>query len=116
MRRIAAALAFTTILAGGCAREESTLVTNGQGEIAGEVTTSSVILQTRLTVGNELVDGDLPGAEGVARFEVATSPEFTDSLTTGWLQATSERDFIAKAKIDGLEAGTRYYYRAWVRP
>lgn len=111
MRRIVVALASMAILAGACAREELTRVTNGQGEIAGEVTTSSVILQSRLTIGRELIDGDLPGTEGIARFEVATSSEFTDLVTTEWLRAASERDFIVKAKIDGLDAGTRYYYR-----
>ena len=115
MKRIIVALASTAILAGACAREESTPITNGQGEIAGEVTTESVILQSRLTIGDELVDGDLPGAEGVARFEVATSTEFADSVTTGWLRATSEHDFIVKAKIDGLDAGARYYYRLGYR-
>jgi len=47
---------------GACAREELIRITNGQGEIAGEVTTSSVILQSRLTVGRELIDGDLKKA------------------------------------------------------
>ncbi len=114
-----AALASMAFLAGACAREESTPITNGQGEIAGEVTTESVILQSRLTTGDTWVDGDLPGAEGVARFEVATSMEFADSVTTGWLRATSEHDFIVKAKIYSLDAGTHYYYRrssaSWVR-
>jgi alkaline phosphatase D len=111
MRWIVVALASMAVLAGACARGELIRITNGQGEIAGEVTTSSVILQSRLTNGRELIDGDLPGTEGVARFEVATSSEFTHSVTTEWLRATSERDFIVKAEIDGLDAGTRYYYR-----
>lgn len=84
--------------------------------MAGEVTTEGVILQSRLTAGVEMVDGDLPGAEGVARFEVATSPEFTDPVMTEWLVATSERDFIVKVELDGLEAGTRYYYRLLFGP
>ncbi len=116
MKRIIVALTSMAILAGACAREESNPITNGQGEIAGEVTTESVILQSRLTMGDALVDGDLPGAKGIARFEVATSMEFVDSLTTGWLRATSEHDFIVKAKLDGLDAGTRYYYRLGYGP
>jgi alkaline phosphatase/alkaline phosphatase D len=94
-----------------CGREEPTEITNGQGETAGEVTTNSVILQSRLTSGNERVDGDFPGAEGVARFELATSSEFNDPVTTEWLPATAEGDFLIKSKIHGLDAGTRYYYR-----
>ena len=88
-----------------------TTITNGQGEIAGEVTTTSVILQSRLTRGSTLVNGDLPGARGTARFEVATTRSFADSFESEWLLATADHDFIVKTKIDGLNPGTRYYYR-----
>ena len=37
-------------------------VHNGQGEMAGEVTATSVILQSRLTRSTALVEGDLPAA------------------------------------------------------
>ena len=68
-------LILSVVLASaGCAADVAfPNITNGQGEIAGEVTTTSVILQSRLTVGSELVEGDLAGAEGTARFEVATT-------------------------------------------
>ena len=100
-----------TIVAAGCAEVEFPNITNGQGEIAGEATTTSVILQSRLTVGSDLVDGDLAGAEGAARFEVATTSEFVNSLESDWLQAIPDNDFIVKTMIDGLNPGTRYYYR-----
>ena len=48
---------------GGTAPDPIT-ITNGQGEMAGEVTADSVILQSRLTTGDGLVDGDVPGAPG----------------------------------------------------
>ncbi len=108
---IAALLGAFAIVAAGCTEVPFPEITNGQGEIAGEVTTSSVILQSRLTVGRELVEGDLAGAVGMARFEVGTSPEFADSFKTDWLPATPDNDFIVKTKIDGLNPGTRYYYR-----
>ena len=38
----------------------------GQGIMAGEVTTHSVILQSRLTQTDTLVAGDVPGAVGIA--------------------------------------------------
>ena len=41
--------------------------------MAGEVTETSVILQSRLTRSTELVDGDLPGSPGVARFELSAA-------------------------------------------
>ncbi len=96
---------------GGCTRDEPIAITAGQGEMSGEVTATSVILQSRLTTGSGLVDGDLPGAEGIARFEVDTSPAFTSPILTAWLKATPEYDFIVKAKVEGLSPGTLYHYR-----
>ena len=86
-------------------------MTNGQGEIAGEVTTTSVILQSRLTSRDGWVDGDLPGAPGVARFELSTDPGFSPLQQTAWIDATAADDYIVKAKIDGLTPGTDYVYR-----
>ncbi len=63
-RAIMALLGAFVVMAGGCAEVPFPDITNGQGEMAGEVTTTSVILQSRLTVGSELVEGDVPGAEG----------------------------------------------------
>ena len=68
-------------------------ITNGQGEMAGEVTTDSVILQSRLTTIDGWVDGDLRGVPGVARFEVARSADFTSIVeTTDWIDATADRE------------------------
>ena len=91
-------------------------MTNGQGEIAGEVTSTSVILQTRLTSKEGWVDGDLPGADGVARFEIATDPGFGAPITTEWLTASSDSDHIVKARVGGLTPGTEYLYRAVYGP
>ncbi len=99
------------VVTAGCAEVPFPDMTNGQGEIAGEVTMTSVILQSRLTVGNELVEGDLPGAEGMAHFELSTTSEFEDSFESDWMRATPGNDFIVKTGIDGLNPGTRYYYR-----
>lgn len=74
-------LVFATLALAGCAEVGPVAITTGQGDIAGEVTTDSVILQSRLTTGTALVESDLPGAEGVAHFEVArprTSPTRSD--------------------------------------
>jgi alkaline phosphatase/alkaline phosphatase D len=75
-----------------------------------------VILQSRLTTGSHPYPGwpfeaDVPGAAGVARFELSTDPEFADAFTTVWLEAVPERDFIVKTRVAGLDSGTRYYYR-----
>ncbi len=108
---VSMSLVLATCAGVGCSEVEPVAITNGQGEIAGEVTTSSVILQSRLTTGSTLVDGDLPGAPGVGHFEVASSSSFTEPIRSAWLEATAEHDFIVKAKIEGLSAGTQYYYR-----
>ena len=84
-----------------------------QGEFAGEVTADSVLLQTRLTqTGGLDASGDIPGAGGVARFEYATNPEFTSAKRTDWTSASSDRDFIVRHRVTGLNPGTTYFYRA----
>lgn len=87
------------------------LIFRAMGEMAGEVDVSSVILQSRLTASRGLVDGDVPGAGGVARFELSTTPDFAGSKFTDWLTADASGDFIVKTKIVGLKPNTRYYYR-----
>lgn len=116
--------ASSVVLVAGCTSgtrtadtgKPATVVMNGQGEMSGEVTTTSVILQSRLTAVNRLVDGDVAGAPGVARFEVATSENFGDSQKTEWLKAVPEHDFIVKRRVEGLRPGTRYYYRVAFGP
>ena len=61
-----------------------------QGILAGEVTQTSAILQTRLTAVPELTNGDVAGAAGVGRFEVATNDTFRDARQTSWLSRSSE--------------------------
>lgn len=84
---------------------------HAQGEMSGEVDTTSAILHSRLTAAPGLVDGDVPGAPGVGRFEYSTSEDFADAKRTKLLTAKAGSDFILKVKVDGLEPATRYYYR-----
>jgi len=89
-------------------------IDHAQGEIAGEVTTDSVILHSRLTaicLDNPWVDCRLKGTEGVACFEIADNLGFQDSFMTDWIDAVQEKDFIIKKKVSGLVPGTDYYYR-----
>jgi alkaline phosphatase D len=83
----------------------------GQGQMAGRVTGNSAILQSRLTAGSELIDGDLPGLPGVARFELSTNEDFSSAQVTPWLEALPENDYIVKTAVTGLKPATRYYYR-----
>ena len=79
--------------------------------MAGEVTTHSVILQARLTQTDTLVAGDVPGAPGVACFELATDSSFADAFRTPWQAAVAANDYIIKTFVTGLRPRTRYYYR-----
>lgn len=84
-----------------------------QGELAGEVTTTTALLQTRLTATPGLNEsGDVTGAAGLVRFEYSTSPAFSDSLVTEWQPADAEQDFIVRAELRDLQPATRYYYRS----
>lgn len=71
-------------------------IDHGQGEIVGRVTETTAILQSRLTKGTALVNGDLPGSPGVARFELATNPKFEKSHKTCWMVALPDNDYIVK--------------------
>lgn len=86
-------------------------VHHAQGEMAGEVTDTSVILQSRLTAAVELVDGDFRGSPGVGRFEISTDETFVDPRETEWINASAGYDYIVKTKVEGLAPGTRYFYR-----
>lgn len=86
-----------------------------QGTLAGEVTASSVFLQTRLTAlpGPELDElGDLPGMAGVVRFEYGTQADLGDAKPTPWMRAEPDGDFIVRAFVSDLAPGQLYYYRA----
>jgi alkaline phosphatase/alkaline phosphatase D len=82
-----------------------------QGLLAGEVSANSVILQTRLTAVAGLTAGNVPGAPGTGRFEIATKADFSDAKSTAWFNATPAGDFILKTQVDGLRPGTTYHYR-----
>jgi len=95
------------------------LLSRVQGEMSGEATADSVVLQSRLTTGTypypvtqtASASGDVPGSPGVACFEISTHQDFADAFRTQWLLAVPERDFIVKTQVTGLKPGTRYYYR-----
>ena len=100
-------LAFAT--ATGLAAE----IHHAQGEMAGEPTSTSVLLQSRLTAiaGPELdPSGDVPGARGLAYFQWSESPDFAGASRSKWLEATPAHDFIVRLGIEGLKPGTLYHY------
>jgi len=105
------ATALGSILLLPAARAE---VHHAQGELAGEATASSVLLQSRLTAipGPDLdASGDIPGAAGVAAFEWSPAADFSAARRTPWLEAKPERDFIVRTRLEGLAPATTYHYR-----
>ena len=81
------------------------------GEMAGELTHNSVILQSRLSTADSLVDGGLPGARGYGQFEWSKNKDFSGSQKSPWFLTRPENDHIIKTKIKGLEPNTVYFYR-----
>jgi alkaline phosphatase D len=105
---------FAVALAAGVTTARASEVHHAQGELAGEATASSVLLQSRLTAipGPDLAAaGDIPGAAGVAAFEWSPAADFSAARRTPWLEARPESDFIVRARIEGLAPATTYHYR-----
>lgn len=73
-------------------------------EIAGEVTSEGVILQSRLS--------DPQGQYWNVHFELSRARDFANSIKTGPKAALPEHDFVVKEKISNLIPATRYYYRS----
>ena len=85
-----------------------------QGEMAGEVTDSTVLLQSRLTSvpGPDLdAQGNIPGTRGGGYFEWTAGQDFHQPLRTPWLEAKPKSDSIVRARLEKLKPGTRYAYR-----
>jgi alkaline phosphatase/alkaline phosphatase D len=79
--------------------------------LAGEPTQTSVILQARLAASDSLIDLDIPGSPGYGQFQLAEDENFNTILTSEWIQAQPENDFVLKTTVKNLLAGQHYYYR-----
>jgi alkaline phosphatase D len=84
---------------------------HAQGEMAGHMTTHSVILQSRLTLTNQPFNNDYLGCPGWACFEYCERSALNERKRTLWIEARPEKDYIVKTLVDGLEPNTSYYYR-----
>ena len=85
-----------------------------QGVMAGEVTQTAAILQSRLTSSRAFRDSrwlGIVGTRGIGRFELSQQSDFGNSFYTEWITARPEYDFIVKTKVTELLPSTRYYYR-----
>ena len=84
---------------------------HAQGEMAGHMTSHSVILQSRLTLTNQPFNNDFLGCPGWACFEYCEKNQLKDLRRTAWMEARPETDYIVKTRLGGLKPNTSYYYR-----
>src|SRR5688500_67918 len=81
-------LAAAILLAAAAESASAAEIFHAQGEMAGEPSADSVLLQSRLTAIDGLsAQDDVPGAAGVARFVVSATPDFSHPRLTPWLHA-----------------------------
>lgn len=112
--RAVAVLVFFLVVASLTARPAACSqprVFHAQGELAGEVTQTTVILQSRLTAAGGLENGDVPAVAGWARFEYAESADFAGAGQTEWIEARPDNDSIVRTQLRGLRPGRTYLYR-----
>jgi alkaline phosphatase/alkaline phosphatase D len=87
----------------------------GMGIMVGEVTPHSALIQVRLTRTDKLVDGDVAGATGVVKFVLSESGDgASGNKMTRQINATGNRDFIARAAFNDLKPGMAYHCATWI--
>ena len=88
----------------------------GQGIMMGELTSTSIHAQVRLTATTQLVDQDVPGRSGVVKFALIEDvalprPRFRGELTTiekQIVETKAEHDYIARVIFENLKPNTPY--------
>ncbi len=84
-------------------------VSAGMGILVAEVTSTSALVQVRLTQSEKLIEGDVPGVPGVVEFTIRPKESGTENALV--VPATAQRDFIARAFLPGLKPATVYVCR-----
>ena len=88
-------------------QDQSREVYAGQGIMAGEVTDVTALVQLRLTMTDKMVDGDLAGVAGVAKFNLKALQD-SALVTVKTATASPENDFIVRVSFADLDPNTRY--------
>jgi len=103
MNRFSTAFALSLFLLPlGCSDQETTPYAS-LGIMVGEVTAESAQIQVRLCASDKLIDRDVAGSPGVVQFILNG-----DESGAQTIEASADRDFIARASFSGLKAGTKY--------
>ena len=84
--------------------------------VAGEIGTSSALLQARITPEMRRAAGISDKIEGWARFEAADNPEFNRPVVTEWIKISPESDYVIKymfgrISYESLRGGKTYHWR-----
>ena len=88
-----------------------------QGAMAGEVTSQSAVIQTRLTAVETLTDGHVPGKAGLVRFIYGKTAQADKTWKkSSWREAKAENDFIVKTQLSNLMPNQQYYYQVEFGP
>ncbi|WP_425392672.1 alkaline phosphatase D family protein [Ekhidna sp.] len=74
------------------------------GVASGDPLYDRVIIWTRVTPQDSLPSVDVV-------WEIATDDSFQEIVKNGTISTSPERDFTVKVDVDGLDAGTGYFYR-----
>lgn len=74
------------------------------GVASGDPLSDRVIIWTRITPENN------NGEDLTVKWSIASNPELSDIIKTGFFTTNADRDYTIKVDVDGLEAGQTYYY------
>lgn len=92
----------------GCQVEPDEVFAHGVA--SGDPLADRVIIWTRISIPSSLnIDGSNVNAQ--VKWEVSTSPDFKNLVTTGTSMTSEAIDFTVKVDVTGLSPNTTYYYR-----
>lgn len=74
------------------------------GVASGDPTQNAVIIWTRVTLNNSI-------PEVVVNWEMSLTPDFIPLQSSGTQKTSKDKDYTVKIDVDGLEPGTKYYFR-----
>lgn len=98
------------------ARAQERLPHFAMGARAGEITSTTALLHTRLTqFPAALDDGAVPGMAGEVCWEWSADPLLDEVRRTDWAPVDPAGDFIHQHELTGLPAGQPCYYRPVAR-
>ncbi|MDX3772947.1 alkaline phosphatase D family protein [Chromatiaceae bacterium AAb-1] len=88
-------------------RDKLSAVNFDSGVASGDATQNALILWTRAT---PIAEVSKPTELTVA-WELATEPEFSNIIRSGYASTSAQQDFTIKIDVQELTPGTSYYYR-----